>query len=105
MPSFFEGIFLVFIIFNVCVALAIVIKACILWFEQYKATDKTPPAQESKIYLVKQTSSAPKPKPKSRKRRSPKIAFEGLVLKPEKVTFSQEEDTTSQEPEQRTISF
>lgn len=103
MPSFFEGFFLVFIIFNVCVALAIVIKACILWFEQYKATDKTPPAQESKIYLVKQTSSAPKPK--ARKRRSPKIAFEGLVLRPEKVTFSQEEDTTSQEPEQRTISF
>lgn len=104
MPSFFEGLFLVFIIFNVCIALAIVIKVCILWFEQHKSADKTPPAQESKIYLVKQTL-APKPKPKAKRKRSPKIAFEGLVLKPEKVMFSQEETPTLNEREQKIINF
>ena len=61
--------------------------------------------QESKIYLVKQTSNTPQPKPKTKRRRSPKIAFEGLVLKPEKVSLSQEESPPSQEPKQRKISF
>ena len=91
MPNFFEGLLLVFMIFAFCVGIAIIIKIVILWFEQYNATP-APTQQESKIYLVKQTASAPKPKAKTRKRRSPKIAFEGLVLQPESVLLKQDKE-------------
>ena len=104
MPSFFEGLLLVFMIFGFCVGIAILIKVGALWMEQTKTAEKEQP-QESKIYLVKQTSNTPQPKPKTKRRRSPKIAFEGLVLKPEKVSLSQEESPPSQEPKQSKISF
>ena len=104
MPSFFEGFLLVLMIFGFCVGIAIIIKIGVLWIEENNTTTP-PPQQESKIYLVKQTSSAPKPKPQTRKRRSPKIAFEGLVLKPENVLLEQEDEQEKDNQKQSKISF
>lgn len=87
MPSFIEGVLLVLMIFGFCVGLAVIIKLTTIYIEEKYAPKPDLQKQEPKVYLVKQTTS-PEQKPK-RKRRSPKIAFEGLVLKPEKVTFDE----------------
>lgn len=104
MPSFFEGFLLVLMIFGFCVGLAIIIKIGILWFEQKNATTP-PPQQESKIYLVKQTANNLKPKQQTRKRRSPKIAFEGLILKPENVMLKEDDEQEKDVFKQSKTSF
>ena len=76
------AILLVLMIFGFCVGTAIIIKIGLMWLEQKKSEPAPVESAEPKIYLVKQTAASPKPKPK--KRRSPKVAFEGLILKPEK---------------------
>ena len=91
MPRFFEGFLIVLMIFCFCVGLAIIIKFSVLWIENNQAFKSNKIEEEKtspKIYLVKQTSQE---KPKKRKRRSPKIAFEGLVVKPENVCIANQE--------------
>ena len=90
MPTFIEGFLLVLMIFSFCIGIAIIIKLGLLWLEQNKAKNPPEPTQH-KIYLVKQTPVKPKTKP--RKKRSPKVAFEGLILKPENVLI---DDSTNQ---------
>ena len=89
MPTFIEGFLLVLMIFSFCVGIVIIIKLGFLWLEQAKAK-KPPEPTQPKIYLVKQSQTVQKRKPK--KRRSPKIAFEGLVLKPENVLLSESDN-------------
>lgn len=89
MPRFFEGILLITMILGFCIGLAVIIKATFLWVEKNRTDEKSLnecTAPEPKIYLVKQTGDKQKPKP--RKKRSPKIAFDGIVLKPENVTLA-----------------
>jgi hypothetical protein len=100
MPKFFEGLLFVVMVFVLCVALAIVIKLTYLWLEE-KRKIESPKVQEPTIYLVKQTQTAPTNK--RRKKRSPKIAFEGLVLKPENVKLAN--NTNEEIGANKSISF
>ncbi len=103
MPSFFEGILLVLMIFGFSVGVAIIIKMGLLWMEQQKSEPTTKINQEPKIYLVKQTQTPQKPR--TRKRRSPKIAFKGLVLKPENVMLSKDENQNTKNQSEKNITF
>lgn len=89
MPRFIEGLLLVMMIFGFCVGIAVIIKITMLWIKQQRQPTEELKPEEPKIYLVKQTQMQKQSKKK--KRRSPKIAFEGLVLKPEKVSLKNEE--------------
>ena len=103
MPSFFEGVLLVLMIFGFSVGVSIIIKMGLIWIEQQNSNPTTPLNQEPKIYLVKQTSTSQKPR--TRKKRSPKVAFEGLVLKPENVKLSNSEIQSSNNQNEKKISF
>ena len=102
MPNFFQGLLFVIMIFALCVALAIIIKLVCLWLEEKRNTS-LPKSQEPTIYLVKQTKSVSTVK--KRKKRSPKIAFEGLILKPEQVSFSQDQKDDNSLKSENKITF
>ena len=103
MPNFIEGLLLILMIFGFCVGTAIIIKIGLMWLEQKKSEPAPVESAEPKIYLVKQTAASPKPKPK--KRRSPKVAFEGLILKPENVIIAERENQLSTNESQRKVRF
>ena len=103
MPRFFEGVLFTIIIFAVCVALATIIKIAFIKLEEKNHIDK-PKSQEPKIYLIKQTKSNTTSQRK-RQKRSPKIAFEGLVLKPEAVSLAQSEPSEEDNKNLKTVSF
>ena len=90
MPRFIEGLLLVFMIFGFCIGFAIIIKITMLWIIEQRKPNEEVKREEPKIYLIKQTEK-PKPTKKKRQRRSPKIAFKGIVLKPESVTVKNED--------------
>ena len=103
MPNFFEGLLIVFMVFGFCVGVAIIVKLSYLWIEQNKSEPlHEERSHQPKIYLVKQTASQKKSAP--RKRRSPKVAFEGLILKPENVSIEKNEIYNKTEDEKK-ISF
>ena len=88
MPRFIEGLLLVFMIFGFCIGLAI--KITMLWISEQKQPIEEAKREEPKIYLIKQ-SNQPKATKKKRQRRSPKIAFKGIVLNPESVSIKNED--------------
>ena len=90
MPRFIEGLLLVFMIFGFCIGLAIIIKITMLWIIEQKQPIEEAKREEPKIYLIKQ-SNQPKATKKKRQRRSPKIAFKGIVLNPESVSIKNED--------------
>ncbi|MBR2385134.1 MAG: hypothetical protein IKA99_05975 [Clostridia bacterium] len=104
MPRFFEGFLLVLMIFAFCVGFAIIVKASLLWLEDRQTPPSSPEQSPPKIYLVKQTQNRQVPV-KKRKRRSPKIAFEGLILKSEQVSLGQEKNENDALQTEKKINF
>jgi len=82
MPTFFQGFMMTVTVFAFCAMLAIIIRLAILW-RRYVNEPKPEAKPETKVYYV--NNSAPVKKKKRRKRKSPDLAFKGIVLTPEQI--------------------